>query len=90
MAAYSARGGLEAYIFMPKDTPEANIFESRITGATVFLIDGLINEAAGMAGEKARVERWFDVSTFKEPYRAEGKKIMGTNWLSSSSGNYRM
>jgi threonine synthase len=77
MAAYAARGGLQAYIFMPDDTPEANIKESRIAGATVILIDGLISEAAGMAGEKARAEGWFDVSTFKEPYRAEGKKIMG-------------
>jgi threonine synthase len=77
MAAYAARGGLEAFIFMPKDTPIANIEESRIAGATVILINGLINEAAGMAGEKARSEGWFDVSTFKEPYRAEGKKIMG-------------
>jgi threonine synthase len=62
---------------MPKDTPPANIEESRIAGATVMLIDGLISEAAGMAGEKAREEGWFDVSTFKEPYRTEGKKIMG-------------
>ena len=77
MAAYAARAGLSAYIFMPKDTPRANVEESRIAGATVMLIDGLISEAAGMAGEKARREGWFDVSTFKEPYRAEGKKIMG-------------
>ena len=77
MAAYAARGGLKAHIFMPKDTPTANIEESRIAGATVILIDGLISEAAGMAGEKARAEGWFDVSTFKEPYRTEGKKIMG-------------
>jgi threonine synthase len=77
MAAYAARAGLSAYIFMPKDTPYANVEESRIAGATVMLIDGLISEAAGMAGEKARREGWFDVSTFKEPYRAEGKKIMG-------------
>ena len=77
MAAYAARGGLQAHIFMPKDTPFANIEESRIAGATVILIDGLISEAAGMAGEKARREGWFDVSTFKEPYRAEGKKTMG-------------
>lgn len=77
MAAYAARGGLKAHIFMPKDTPVANIEESRIAGATVVLIDGLISEAAGMAGEKARSEGWFDVSTFKEPYRTEGKKIMG-------------
>ncbi len=77
MAAYAARAGLKAHIFMPKDTPIANIEESRMAGAEVVLVDGLINEAAGMAGEKARAEGWFDLSTFKEPYRVEGKKIMG-------------
>ena len=77
MAAYAARAGLKAHIYMPKDTPRANIEESRMAGAEVVLVDGLISEAAGMAGEKARNEGWFDLSTFKEPYRVEGKKIMG-------------
>ncbi len=77
MAAYAARAGLQAHIFMPKDTPLANITESRMAGAEVVLVDGLISEAAGMAGEKARAEGWFDLSTFKEPYRLEGKKVMG-------------
>ena len=77
LAAYAARAGLQAHIFMPKDTPFANIEESRMAGADVTLVDGLISDAAGMAGEKARTEGWFDVSTFKEPYRVEGKKIMG-------------
>lgn len=77
MAAYAARAGLKAHIFMPKDTPFANIEESRMVGAEVELVDGLINDAAKMAGEKARAEGWFDVSTFKEPYRVEGKKVMG-------------
>jgi threonine synthase len=77
MSAYAARAGLKAYIFMPKDTPFANIEESRMAGAEVFLVDGLISDAAGMAGVKAREEGWFDVSTFKEPYRVEGKKVMG-------------
>lgn len=77
MAAYAARAGLQALIYMPKDTPTANIQESRIAGAEVILVEGLISDAAGMAGVKAREEGWFDVSTFKEPYRAEGKKIMG-------------
>jgi len=77
MAAYAARAGLRAHIFMPKDTPFANIEESRIAGAEVVLVDGLISEAAGLAGDKARLEGWFDLSTFKEPYRMEGKKIMG-------------
>ena len=77
MAAYAARAGLKAYIFMPKDTPFANIEESRMAGAEVILVDGLISDAAGMAGVKAREEGWFDLSTFKEPYRVEGKKVMG-------------
>jgi threonine synthase len=77
MAAYAARAGMQALIFMPKDTPQANIAESRIVGAEVILIDGLISDAAKMAGARAREEGWFDVSTFKEPYRTEGKKIMG-------------
>jgi threonine synthase len=77
MAAYAARAGLKAHIFMPKDTPHANITESRMAGAEVVLVDGLISEAAGMAGVKALAEGWFDLSTFKEPYRLEGKKIMG-------------
>lgn len=77
MAAYAARAGLRAHIFMPRDTPYANIEESRMAGAEVILVDGLISDAAGMAGEKARAEGWFDVSTFKEPYRMEGKKVMG-------------
>jgi threonine synthase len=77
MAAYAARAGLKAHIFMPRDTPFANVEESRMAGAEVILVDGLISDAAGMAGEKARAEGWFDVSTFKEPYRVEGKKVMG-------------
>jgi threonine synthase len=77
MAAYAARAGIRAVIYMPKDTPRANIEESRMAGAEVILVDGIISDAAGMAGVKAREEGWFDLSTFKEPYRVEGKKIMG-------------
>ncbi|MDX1377632.1 MAG: threonine synthase [Anaerolineales bacterium] len=77
MAAYAARAGLKAMIYMPKDTPRANIEESLKTGAHVELVDGLISDAAKLAGAKAQAEGWFDISTFKEPYRVEGKKIMG-------------
>ncbi len=77
MAAYAARGGLQALIYMPQDTPKANQVESHALGAEVVLVDGLISDAAALAGAKAREEGWFDISTFKEPYRAEGKKIMG-------------
>lgn len=77
MAAYAARAGMKALIYMPKDTPRANVVESRVAGADVILVEGLISDAGREAGEKASAEGWFDVSTFKEPYRVEGKKIMG-------------
>ena len=77
MAAYAARAGLRALVYMPRDTPLANIEESRITGAEVVLVDGLISDAARLVSERAKKEGWFDVSTFKEPYRVEGKKVMG-------------
>ena len=77
MAAYAARAGMQALVYMPKDTPRANVVESRAAGAEVVLVDGLISDAARLAGERARAEGWFDLSTFKEPYRVEGKKVMG-------------
>lgn len=77
LAAYAARAGLKAHVIMPADTPKANIAECRATSATVQLIDGLISDAARLAGKLAQDEGWFDVSTFKEPYRLEGKKVLG-------------
>src|SRR5436309_12886677 len=77
LAAYAARAGLEAHIFMPRDTPQSNIIECRGLGAHVTLIDGLITDCgAEIARHKAK-EGWFDMSTLKEPYRVEGKKTLG-------------
>lgn len=77
LAAYAAKAGLEAHIFMPQDTPIANIIECQQTGAFVNLIDGLITDCGRIVGERKEAEGWFDVSTLKEPYRVEGKKTMG-------------
>lgn len=77
MAAYAARAGMEAHIFMPSDTPEANVVECRQTGAHVTLIEGLITDCGKIVAERKEAEGWFDVSTLKEPYRVEGKKTMG-------------
>ncbi len=76
LAAYAARAGLEASVVMPADTPEANIVECRGFGARVILLDGLISDCGKYVAENKDKEGWFDVSTFKEPYRAEGKKTM--------------
>lgn len=77
LAAYAAAAGLEAFIFMPSDTPKANIIECRQTGACVTLIDGLITDCGRIVSDRKAAEGWFDVSTLKEPYRVEGKKTMG-------------
>jgi threonine synthase len=77
LAAYAARGGLEAHIFMPRDTPRANIIECREVGAHVTLIDGLITDCGAEIGRRKMKEGWFDMSTLKEPYRVEGKKTLG-------------
>lgn len=77
LAAYAARAGIPAYIFMPSDTPRANIVECEQTGAHVTLIDGLITDCGAEVARRKDAEGWFDVSTLKEPYRVEGKKTLG-------------
>jgi threonine synthase len=77
LAAYAARAGLEAHIFMPRDTPRANVIECRELGAQVTLIDGLITDCGAEIARRKTAEGWFDLSTLKEPYRVEGKKTLG-------------
>ena len=77
LAAYAARARLEAHIFMPRDTPRANIIECRELGAHVTLIDGLITDCGAEIARRKADEGWFDMSTLKEPYRIEGKKTLG-------------
>ncbi|MHA1347164.1 MAG: threonine synthase [Candidatus Heimdallarchaeaceae archaeon] len=77
LAAYAARTKTKAHVFMPKDTPEFIVTEIKSLGANMHLVDGLITDAGKIAKEEATKHQWFDVSTLKEPYRAEGKKTMG-------------
>jgi threonine synthase len=77
LAAYGARAGIGVYLFMPRDTPRANIVECEVAGAHVTLIDGLITDCGAEVARRKESEGWFDVSTLKEPYRVEGKKTLG-------------
>ena len=76
-SAYASRGGMDVAVFMPQDAPEVFKAECRALGARVYLVDGLINDAGKIVRENGSSRGWFDVSTLKEPYRAEGKKTMG-------------
>ena len=77
MAAYASRAGLRTTIFCPADTPEINVSEIAIQGASVYLVDGLINDCGKIVANGKALVGWFDVSTLKEPYRIEGKKTIG-------------
>lgn len=77
LAAYAAAAGAEAHVFMPADSREVNKREVQAAGADLRLVDGLIDLAGREAAEAGAQAGWFDVSTFKEPYRVEGKKTMG-------------
>ena len=77
LAAYAARAGMEAYVFMPEDTPIINQQECYLASAKTFLVNGLITDCARLVLEGKKFKDWFDLSTLKEPYRLEGKKTMG-------------
>jgi threonine synthase len=76
MAAYAARAGLTAKVFLPRDVKKPFIRECELYGADVTLVDGVITDAARAAAEAGAPHGWYDVSTLKEPYRIEGKKTM--------------
>ena len=77
LAAYAARAGIESLVICPAETPDINIRETAAYGAEVIVADGQIDECGRIVGEGAAQGRWFDCSTLKEPYRLEGKKVMG-------------
>ena len=77
LAAYGARAGIETIVICPAETPEINVTETAAYGAKVYVADGQIDECGALVGKGAAEGLWFDCSTLKEPYRLEGKKIMG-------------
>ncbi|WPU91438.1 threonine synthase [Mucilaginibacter sabulilitoris] len=77
LAAYAARGGMKAIVYMPKQTPKVFKDECRLYGAELIEINGNISDCGKLVNEHALLNNWFQVSTLKEPYRLEGKKTMG-------------
>ena len=77
LAAYATRTGIKTTIFCPEDTPEVNVSEIELQGATVYRVNGLIDDCGKIVGAGKAKVGWFDTSTLKEPYRIEGKKTMG-------------
>ena len=76
LAAYGAKAGIEVCTVMPKDVPESNLKECMYMGAKIYLVDGLIGDAAEIVKRLSKNYGWFDISTNKQPYRFEGYKVM--------------
>lgn len=76
-AAYGAVHGVEVDVAIPANTPRALIEETEAHGAAVTLVEGTITDAALLQKEKTASGKWFSVATLHEPYRVEGKKMMG-------------
>jgi threonine synthase len=77
LAAYGARAGVRTLVICPAETPAINVRETSAYGAEVYVANGQIDECGRIVGEGAAAGKWFDCSTLKEPYRIEGKKVMG-------------
>jgi len=77
LAAYGARAGIDTVVICPAETPLTNVTETAAYGARVYVADGQIDECGALVGKGAGQGLWFDCSTLKEPYRLEGKKVMG-------------
>jgi threonine synthase len=81
LAAYAARAGIAARIYIPSDTPAGVELRCRAFGADVTTVDGLITDCGALAAEDAARTGAFDLSTLREPYRIEGKKTMALEIL---------
>jgi len=76
-AAYAAAAGCEAHVFLPCDVAEAHYLECRAFGARVTLVEGSVTDCDQVVAARKDAEGWYDLSTFQEPYRIEGKKTLG-------------
>lgn len=76
-AAYAAAAGIRCRVTMPEDTPEAFVLETLAFGAEIQRVPGTIADAGRALGAWAPAPEWWNVATFKEPFRLEGKKTLG-------------
>src|SRR5260221_8680289 len=74
LAAYGARAGLEAHIFMPSDTPRANVIECEQTGAPVTLMAGPVPARRPGARRRQKGEWWLAIPALHLPIAISGEK----------------
>lgn len=77
LAAYGALAGVPVTVVMPTDSSPIQQQDVLLAGARLVLVDGLVDDCGRVSTVIAEATGAFDISTLKEPYRAEGKKTMG-------------
>ncbi|MDE0332544.1 MAG: threonine synthase [Nitrospinae bacterium] len=86
-AAYASRAGIEASVYVPQKAPSVHKVECALAGAEVTVVRGYIHHCAEIVAQRTPIEGWFELSTFKEPYRAEGKKTMAYELVEQLGGD---
>lgn len=76
-AAYAARAGLDAHVYLPSRAGFTQKAMVNVHGADLTVVEGRLPDASS-AFEAALAEHadWYPTSTFVSPYRHEGKKTM--------------
>ncbi len=75
LCAYAGAADLPARVALPESTPRRIVSLCRLHGAEVVVGGGTLVESRGLLASEPR--GYWDLSTFREPYRVEGKKTMG-------------
>jgi len=88
LAIYGARAGIHIIVIMPLDAQKISQKICALSGADTYLVNGTIYDAGKIIETGVQKENWFNVSTFKEPYRLEGKKTIGYEIVEQLGWNF--
>ncbi|MBI3954101.1 MAG: threonine synthase [Chloroflexi bacterium] len=76
VAAHAARGGLEAFVFVPADLEAGKIIGAAVYGPTIVAVKGSYDEVNRLCSELADRYPWAFVNINVRPYYAEGSKTL--------------
>jgi threonine synthase len=76
VAAYAARAGLRALVFIPADLEPGKVGAASAYGATVVEVDGSYDDVNRLCAELADQFRWAIVNVNLRPFYSEGSKTL--------------
>lgn len=76
VAAYAARAGLRALVFIPADLEPGKVGAASAYGATIVEVDGSYDDVNRLCAELADQYRWAIVNVNLRPFYSEGSKTL--------------